>query len=250
MKRLILLAVCCVLGVMAEEVKTEPVLLEVAAAMPMTLRANEGYVLLWAEAKDVSLTGARDKVQQKIDAFSAMVQNDFPEARIEVISKNVGLAEKNHYSQLENDVAMAVQRVLIVTIPPDEAMAVKLLDAGTVAGLTPFCADFPFGMSGAVFYGVRDEQKQMAPLYDELLRKLWREAELVAGVMKKRPGQLQKVTRYWRHMSRSEVRRGDFQVMLPVQYVGTDPEYIAVTVDLKGDFELLPQTAPNESELP
>ncbi|MDR0931495.1 MAG: hypothetical protein LBM70_00530 [Victivallales bacterium] len=95
---------------------------------------------------------AKENFDKKHKAFSEKVKNDFPQASEEIYSVNFGTRGFSSYRAEENTFTPTVAKVLIIVIPPDENMALRLLDCGVKSGLVPFCGMSHDGTFGAVFF--------------------------------------------------------------------------------------------------
>ncbi len=58
-----------------------------------------------------------------------------------------------------------VTKLLLLTLPPAEELAVRLLDCGREAGLTPFCGASRDGRLGAICFGLKNPQPKLDRLY-------------------------------------------------------------------------------------
>ena len=127
-------------------------------------------------------------------------------------------------------------KVLICTLPPDELMAVRFLDFGMKSGLTPFCGASRDGSFGAVFYGLKDSEKELDGLYPAAAQKLQDEARKLAEILGRSVTKMEDVSRFEPRREGYELQFKDMKVILPSEFCNSDRNKIKVTLILHADF--------------
>lgn len=155
------------------ELKTEkPPMLSAEVEVTKYVRATECYVLFLLAGSGDTMQEAKGNFERKLADFSRTAKKDFPEAKLEVIAVNIGNRVFNSYRASESAFAPNITKILLFTLPPDEDMAVKLLDSGIKSGLVPFCGESAKGTFGAVFYGLKAPEPEIEKLYSTALQAL------------------------------------------------------------------------------
>ncbi len=201
--------------------------------------ATECYVLFLLEGCEGSMTEALAAFNRKWKAFTETAVKEFPAAKLEAFSVNIGTREFHSYRATENPVIPTVTKIIFCTLPPDEEMAVKLLDAGVKAGLLPFCAASRDGSFGAVYYGVKDAGETLKRFYPIAADKLWREAAKLGNISEREILRSVEFRRYVPNDGSGELRFKEIRFRLPGEFTGSDPK-VRVSLFLRGEFATAP----------
>ena len=199
---------------------------------------TESYVLFLLEGTGTTMTEAKKNFDQRLKNFSKKAQKEFSKIKLEVISVNIGTRDFSSYRAAENPVAPTCSKVLIYTIPPDETQAVKLLDAGIKSGLSPFCAATRNGKFGAVFYGIKDSEKKLVPLYPVVTKKLQNEAQKIANILNRKIIRMNDLSDYSSRKDPFTVRFKDIEINLPTKFCSSDKDKIKISLHLRASFEV------------
>lgn len=198
--------------------------------------ATECYVLFFLEGSGKNLQEAKEKIDLKLNHFIETARKKIPDAQPDVISGNIGPRDFNTYRATKNSFTPDIAKVLLFTLPPDEALAVKLLDAGIESGLVPFCASSPDGTFGAVFYGLRDADAEIDRLYPQAVQELRKQAQKLTDELGREIVQMDDISRYAPRDDPYELRFGDIIVPLPSAFCSSDRNKIKVSLTLRAHF--------------
>ncbi len=198
--------------------------------------ATECYVLFLLESTGGSLQDAKAKFDLKRNHFMKLVHKDFPGLKSDVISVNVGSRDFSSYRAEERSFCPNIAKVLLFTLPPDENMALKLLDAGVKSGLTPFCGTSRDDTFGAVFYGLKNADAEIDKLYPRAVPKLRTQADRLARELGREVVRMVDISRFFPREEPYELRFKNIKVPLPGGFCASDKNKIKVSLILRANF--------------
>lgn len=198
--------------------------------------ATECYVLFLAESSGENLLDVKTKLDLKLNNFTELVRKDFPDSKLDVISVNIGTRDFSSYSAEQNPFSPDIAKILLCTLPPDETMAIKLLDAGVKSGLTPFCGTSRDGTFGAVFYGLKDADAEIANLYPQTVQKLQAQANRLSRELGREIVRMDDISRFSPREEPYELRFKNIKVILPSEFCASDKNKIKVSLTLRANF--------------
>lgn len=198
--------------------------------------ATECYVLFLVEVTGENMQDAKAKIDLKLNNFTQMTQKDFPDVKSDVISVNIGTKDFSSFRSAENPFTPNIAKVLIFELPPDEDMAIKLLDSGIKSGLVPFCGISRDGTFGAVFYGLKNVDAEIDKLYPEAVQKLQRQAKKLANELGREIVKMDDISRFTPRENPYEIRFKDMKVILPSEFCASDKSKIKVSLSLRSNF--------------
>lgn len=198
--------------------------------------ATECYVLFLAESSGDSLLDAKTKLDLKLNNFMELVHKDFPDSKLDVISVNIGTRDFGSYRAEENPFSPDIAKVLLCTLPPDENMAIKLLDAGVKSGLTPFCGTSRDNTFGAVFYGLKNADAEIDNLYPQTVQKLKAQANRLSHELGREIVGMDDISRYCPSEELYELRFKGIRATLPSAFCASDKDKIRVPLILRANF--------------
>lgn len=222
----------------AEQKNEKPPTLSAEVEMSKYVPANECYVLFLLEASGENMLAAKTLFDRKLNEFSDKLKKDFPQVKLEVTPINIGTKNFMFWRPTENPFSPDIAKILICVLPADESMAVKLMDFGIQLGLLPFCGTSREGSFGAVFYGLKDPEKEIDSLYAPASQKLQKEASKLAGMLHRSVVKMEDVSRFVSHQEGYELRSGEMKINLPSDFCSSDMNRIKVSLVLRANFEV------------
>ena len=143
------------------------------------------------------------------------------------------------YGSERNQNLPKMSKSVVVTIPPDEELAMKLLDLGTRFGVPPLYTEPAYdGFSaGAVFFGLRPDDEAITGLYADLLAKLRKRAADMAKLLSLRVVGESRITIQELHKD-GKLRSGGINIPFPTVFYGNDKDRVFVVLVADGQFEM------------
>ena len=198
--------------------------------------ATECYVLFLLESTGENLQDAKAKFDLKLNNFMELVHKDFPDLKFDVISVNVGTRDFSSFRAEENPFSPDIAKVLLFTLPPDENMALQLLDLGVKSDLMPFCGTSRDGTFGAVFYGLRNANAEIDRLYPQAVQKLQAQANRLSHELGREIVRMDDISRFFPREEPYELRFKNIKVILPSEFCASDKNKIKVPLILRANF--------------
>lgn len=203
------------------------------------VKATECYVLFLLTASGDDLQTAKQKLDASLAPFLAQGRKDFPAAQWDILTVNAGTRDYESFRPAYTQYVPAIGRVLLVTLPPDEDMALRLADAGVKAGLTLFCgSNSREGSFGAIYYGLKDPEAAIAGLFPEAVRLLRARGEQLARAQGRKIADMNTTARPVPFRPGYEVFFRGFRVVLPSLYCSTDPNRVRISLTVQASFAL------------
>ena len=134
------------------------------------LPADECRATLMIEESAPTMVEAKRRCDEKLRLFTETAAKEIPGFRIcatPMVVQHAG----DRYSTKDRSARPVFVRGITVALPPDEALAAKLLDIGDRYGTKPVVSHGPFTFEGPVGFVVGDENEKILGLYAELLAK-------------------------------------------------------------------------------
>lgn len=239
MKKYFTLTVCMLFlsSVFAAESKMEK-LPTISAEVEVSkfVGATECYVLFLLEGTGGSMQSAKENFDRNQKEFSDKVKSGFPEAKMDMISINLGTRDFSNYRAAENPFTPNVAKILLFVLPPDEDMALKLLDCGVKSGIIPFCGISRDGTYGAVFFGLKNPESEIDRLYPLATQKLSIQAKKLANEVGREIVGMEDISRFFPREYAYELRFKDIKVILPSEFCAADKNKIKVSLILRANF--------------
>ena len=198
--------------------------------------ATECYVLFLLESTGDNLQDAKAKFDLKLNNFTESIRNDFPDLKMDVISVNVGTRDFSSFRAEENSFSPDIAKVLLFTLPPDENMALKLVDLGVKSGLVPFCGTSRDGTFGALFYGLKKADAEINDLYPQAVQKLHEQANRLSHELGREIVRMDDISRFYPREEDYELRFKNIKVILPSGFCASDRNKIKVPLILRANF--------------
>ena len=216
----------------------QPLKMTVRARADKHVPATVGYVLLLIEETAPTMAEAKHKCDEKLRIFSEAAQKEFPGIEIKAASVNFG-NRSNSYGSERNQNLPRMFKSVIVMIPPDEELAMKLLDLGTRLGVSPLCTETRYDgySAGAVFFGLRPDDKAITELYADLFAKLRKKADDMAKLLSLRVVGETTID-ITETFTNDLLRFSGITIPLPTLYHGNDKDRVFIMVIGSGEFEL------------
>ena len=234
---LIIFTVVLSSSVLATEQKIEsPPTISAETEVSKYVSATECYVLFLLEGTGETMQEAQKNFERKLTEFTQKTQKDFPQANRDVVSVNIGTRDFNNFRAAENPFAPNITKLLIFILPPDENMAITLLDSGLKAGLMPFCGEARDGTFGAVFYGLKNPEIEIDKLYPQTTKILISQGEKLAAQLQCEIVKMDDLTRFSPRESPYELRFKDIKASLPSEFCSSDKDKIKISLILRADF--------------
>lgn len=193
---------------------------------------SSAYLLDYSSTRRNSQTRVRLSLQK----IFAVFHKDFPDLKLDVISVNVGTRDFSSSRAERNPSSPDIAKVLLCTLPPDETMAIKLLDAGVKSGLTPFCGTSRDGTFGAVFYGLKNADAEIDDLYPQTVQKLQAQANRLSHELGRELVRMDDISRFSPWEDPYELRFKNIKVILPSVFCASDKNKIKVRLILRANF--------------
>lgn len=217
------------------------------------VRADTCHVLFLLKGTGRDMQSARSDFETRKKAFTENISRDFPGVSCDVISVNYGTDNFSDYRAAETPFEPNVTKLLLLTLPPDEELAVRLLDCGREAGLTPFCGASRDGRFGALYFGLKNPQPELDRLYPRAARKLFSEAERLANVLGRKVVRMEDLSRFVPRDAAYEVQFKAIKVILPGEFYSVDRERIRIALHLHANFAVreknfIPSSTRSEKE--
>lgn len=198
--------------------------------------ASECYVLFLLEGTGETMTDAKMNFDRKLIDITQKIKKDFPQSKLDVMSVNIGTRDFSTYRAVENPFAPNIAKLLIFVLPPDENMAVKLLDFGIKSGLTPFCGESRDGTFGAVFYGLKNPESEIDQLYPTATQQLISQGKKLAVQLQREVVKMDDITRFSPRENPYELRMKNIKIVLPAEFCAADKNKIKVSLILRANF--------------
>lgn len=203
--------------------------------------ASASYVLFRVEGSAPTFIAAKAAVDAQLKRFFAEAKLAFPSIGFTVMPIGIGDRDSGSPRKGETPVTPTYAAILICTLPPDEAQAVKLLDFGVKAGLTACCVTSLGGATGAIHYGAEDSAEAEARLLPAAMRKLQAQAEKLAALKNRKIGKMCDFEKRFFSPQCWPLTFRETVIKLPTELTGTDPDHIPTSLTLYAEFELLPK---------
>ncbi|WP_294433848.1 hypothetical protein [uncultured Victivallis sp.] len=214
------------------------------------VRADTCHVLFLLKGTGRDMQSARSDFETRKKAFTEKISRGFPGVSCDVLSVNYGTSNFSDYRATENPFVPNVTKLLLLTLPPDEELAVRLLDCGREAGLTPFCGSSRDGSFGAIYFGLKNPQPELDRLYPRATRKLFTEAERLAGELGRKVVRMEDLSRFVPRDAAYEVQFKAIKVVLPGKFCSVDKARIRIALHLHANFAVQAQEMPRPSHTP
>jgi uncharacterized protein YggE len=132
-----------------------------------------------------------------------------------------------------------VVRNILVTIPPSPEMGVRIFDIGVRLGASLHAPSFGDPPTGVLFGLIKADDTEEAAT-KSALEEARRRAELTAGLMGKRVGQIARLTHTpTMGVGENMVAGRKTSSKFPTRFLGASPDRIQVTASLTVEFELV-----------
>lgn len=224
-------------SIFATEQKIErPPTISAEVEVTKYVNATECYVLFLLEGTGETMLDAQTNFEHKLAEFTQKSKKDFPQLKLDIISVNIGTKDFYTYRAAENQFTPNITKLLIFILPPEESMAIKLLDSGVKAGLVPFCGVSRDNSYGAVFYGLKDPAVEIDNLYPQAIKKLFLQGEKLATQLQREIVRMDDVTRFSPRENPYEIRFKDIKAFLPSEFCASDKDKIKISLLLRANF--------------
>lgn len=228
---------CLIFGLLLNAFSNDKPVLEVKTTVTTTVKATNAYVAFLVRGQGLLISDAQKACDANITVVSEEIKKRFKAAQIDTTTINTGTKDFQGWRAAGAKIEPDVTQLVVVTLPPDETLAVEILDIAVGKGAILFCSDRA-ELLGAVYYGIDNTEATEEQLYQEAAAKLRKEAERLANLMKRKVILLKNIRRFPERNNSSTAEFQEIRCFLPTAFCSSDPNKVRISLDFAAIFEI------------